>query len=142
LSIYRPVVLGCGLAIAVLLVGCAAPPAAPVSTTRLYAIDQAGAAKQCTVGPVTLTAGKETAATMSVRNDGGWCAISVAQSGHPYSAGLLATPAAHGKVYVHTVGDDTRIDYTPDPGYAGPDAFTVTLLPGRPALKVGVTVVR
>jgi hypothetical protein len=118
------------------------PPAGPVSTTRLYAIDETGGAKQCKVGPVHLIAGRETSATMTVGNDGGWCAITVAQEGHPYAAGLLTVGAGHGTVYVHQVGDATRIDYTPDRGFVGPDAFTVTLLPSRPVLRVGVTVTR
>ena len=89
-----------------------------------------------------LTPGKETAATMAVGNDGGWCATTLAESGQPYAAGLLTVPAAHGTVYIHTVGDGTRIDYTPDTGFAGSDSFTVTLLPGRPVLQMAVTVTR
>lgn len=126
---------------AALLAGCAEPPP-PASGNRLYAIDQTGAARQCRTGPVTLSAGKATTAAMTVGNDGGWCAISVNAAGQPYSAGLLTTPAQHGKVYVHAVGDATRIDYTPDRGYAGADAFMITLLPGRPQLHVNVTVTR
>jgi hypothetical protein len=141
LSISRCARLGACLALATVQAACTQPPA-PVSTTRLYAIDLAGAAKQCSVSKVALAAGKETAATMTVGNTGGWCAISVSEGGRPYAAGLLTTPAQHGKVYVHQVGDDTRIDYTPDTGFAGPDSFTVTLLPGRPMLRVAVTVTR
>ena len=141
MSIHRLATLGGGLALTALLAGCVERPA-PVAGTRLYAIDQGGTARQCKVGPVTLTAGKETNAAMAVGNDGGRCSLLVAQDGHPYSAGLLTTPATHGKVYVHAVGDDTRVDYTPDTGFVGADAFTVTLLPGRPVLRVGVTVTR
>lgn len=116
---------------------------AAVSTTRVYAIDQSGAARQCTVSPVTPAAGKEAGATIAVRNDGGWCAIKLHQEGpKPYDAGLLTSPPAHGRVYIHIVGDDTRIDYTPDAGYAGPDAFTVSLLPGRAVIRASVTVSR
>lgn len=140
---HRRVVPGATLAVMGLLTACMQnPPAGPASTTRLYAIDEAGAAKQCKAGPVALAAGKPTAATMTVGNDGGWCAISVAAEGHPYAAGLLTVDAVHGKVYVHQVGDATRIDYTPDRGFVGPDSFTVTLLPGRPVLRVAVTVTR
>ncbi len=139
---HRRVVPGAALAVMGLLTACMQTPPPPVSTTRLYAIDQTGAAKQCKVGPVALTAGKQTAATMTVGNDGGWCAISVAEDGRPYAAGLLTVDASHGKVYVHQVGDATRIDYTPDRGFVGPDSFTVTLLPGRPVLRVAVTVTR
>ena len=43
-------------------------------------------------------------------------------------------------VYIHPVGDDTRIDYTPDLGFSGIDSFVVRLLPGNPVLRVNVTV--
>ena len=140
MSIHRLAAPGAILAL-IPLTGCMERPG-PVSGTRQYAIDQGGAARQCKVGPVALAAGKESTTAMAVGNDGGRCSIVVALDGHPYAAGLLTTPAAHGKVYVHAVGDDTRIDYTPDTGFAGADAFTVTLLPGRPVLRVGVTVTR
>ncbi len=78
---------------------------------------------------------------MTLANDGGWCAVSVHQDGPtPFTAGLLTTRADHGKVYVHSVGDDTRIDYTPEPGFGGNDAFTVTLLPGNATIQVAATV--
>ncbi len=136
----------CGAAAVALLAGCTPPPApAVVSTTRVYAIDLAGAAKSCKVLPEkpVLAPGKTTPVAMTVGNGGGWCAVSVAQAGpHPYAAGLLVARPAHGTAYIHTVGDDTRIDYTPDPGYAGPDAFTVSLIPDDPTLRVAVTVTR
>jgi hypothetical protein len=122
------------------LQGCAhqAPrPSAPV-----YAIDFQGAAKQCTVPKqVDLQPGKTADATMAVTNDGGWCAIAVAQSGpEPYAAGLLTGRPAHGKVYIHPVGDQTRIDYTPETGFGGTDQFEVKLIPGDEVLRVAVTV--
>jgi hypothetical protein len=132
-------VLGPVVVTASMLQGCA-PPATPVSTTRLYYIDQQGGAASCQVAPVTLADGKEAAGTISVANDGGWCAISVAAGNRPYAAGLLTQPPAHGKVYVHTVGDATRIDYTPDVGFTGADTYVVKFLPGAPTLRVAVTV--
>jgi hypothetical protein len=124
-----------------MLEGCTPPPAPPVSTTRLYAIDQQGAAASCTAPPVKLEEGKTVAGILTVANDGGWCAFTVAAPGNrPYAAGLLSTASAHGRVYVHTVGDATRIDYTPDTGFTGADSFAVTLLPGSPVLQVAVTV--
>ncbi len=130
-------------ATALLLQGCqqpevvAAPPGA-----RQYAVDQAGGAHVCTVPKPSLVDGKEAAATMAVGNDGGWCGILVARNGEPYGAGLLAIRPTHGKVYIHTVGDNTRIDYTPERGYIGPDSFTARLLPGNATLKVAVTVAK
>jgi Big-like domain-containing protein len=127
------------IGLAVLLQGCA-PQARPASGTRLFATDFAGGAKNCNVPKVSPTAGKETPATMTVGNDGGWCGITVDNNGHPYSAGLLATRPTHGQVYIHSVGDATRIDYTPNKGYAGTDSFTVRLLPGDAAVRATVTV--
>ena len=86
--------------------------------------------------------GKETTATVSVGNDGGWCAVTVDNDGHPYAAGLLVTRPAHGRVYIHTVGDATRIDYFPAKGYAGPDSYAVQLLPGEGTVRATVSVVR
>jgi hypothetical protein len=122
------------------LQGCAEKPAAPMSHTRLFASDFQGAAKACTAPKVSLQPGKELVASMQLGNDGGWCAIHVARDDKPYAAGLLSQPPAHGKVYVHAVGDATRIDYTPDRGFAGADTFLVTLLPGSPTLRVNVAV--
>jgi hypothetical protein len=134
----------CALAVtAALLPGCSAekPPAPHAPQARTYAVDQTGAAKSCTAPRPTLTAGKPSDVAMAVTNDGGWCGLAVAQAGpKPFGAGLLTTRPAHGKVYVHTVGDDTRIDYTPDIGFAGTDGFTVQLVPGDASVRVAVTV--
>ncbi len=133
-------------AAAALLAGCTPEPApVAVSTTRVYAIDLTGGAKSCKVLPEKplLAPGKTTLVAMTVGNSGGWCAVTVAQAGpNPYDAGLLEARPAHGTAYIHTVGDNTRIDYTPSSGYAGPDAFTVSLIPGNPTLRVAVTVTR
>jgi hypothetical protein len=129
------------MTILAVLAGCAKPPPPVVSTTRVYAVDQQGAAKTCKVSDVAAAPGKQVPVEMAVGNDGGWCALSLSAPDHsPYGAGLLTDRAAHGTVYIHTVGDDTRIDYTPDHGYAGTDKFTVTLLPGEVALAFSVTV--
>lgn len=130
-----------GLAAAVaalLLQGCAEKPAGPPA--RVFAADMAGAAKSCNVPPVTPVAGRTIDVAMKVANDGGWCAVTVNNNGKPYSAGLLVTPPSHGKPLIHTVGNDTRIDYTPDARYAGTDSFTVRLIPGDAVLRVTVTV--
>ena len=127
-------------ALALLLQGCEKPP--PVSTARVFASDLAGAAKSCMVPKVTPAAGQQTPVAMKVGNDGGWCAITVDNGGKPYSAGLLLTEPAHGRVLIHTVGDATRIDYTPDVQYAGADAFSVRLIPGDATIASSVTVSR
>lgn len=125
-----------------LLQGCGPNPGPQAPGPRLFSSDFQGAAKSCTVPKPALAAGKETAAAMTVGNDGGWCAISVADDGKPYATGLLTASPAHGDVYIHPVGNMTRVDYTPDVGFAGNDAFTVRLLPGSPVLRVSVTVRR
>jgi hypothetical protein len=120
--------------------GCAqqVPTAAP--SARVFAVDQAGGARNCTVPGVVPVAGKETTVAMKFGNDGGWCAITVANAGKPFDAGLLATAPAHGKVLIHTVGSETRIDYTPAPRFTGTDAFAVRLIPGDAVLQARVTV--
>ncbi len=125
-----------------LLAGCAPEGPPPGPSAIVYSYDLQGAARLCTAPQqVALVEGKPTDARIVVRNDGGWCAISVSAPGpKPYDAGLLADRPAHGKVYVHPVGNTTRIDYTPASGYAGPDSFGVQLLPGAAVLRVAVTV--
>ncbi|MDR3537093.1 MAG: Ig-like domain-containing protein [Acetobacteraceae bacterium] len=127
---------------AVLLQGCGEnKPAPAASSTRIFAADFAGAAKSCVVPKPTLKDGDVTDVAMKVGNDGGWCAITVAQKNdRPYDAGLLTTRPNHGKVFIHEVGDATRIDYTPDHAFVGTDTFTVRLLPGNPGLRASVTV--
>lgn len=121
-----------------LLQSCAKPP--PASNTRVFATDMMGGAKQCTVPSVTPAAGKPVAVAMKVGNDGGWCAITVANDGKPFAAGLLASDPAHGRVLIHTVGDNTRIDYTPETRFTGADSFAVQLLPGNATIQANVTV--
>jgi len=137
---WRPATGGMSIAaIAVLLQACAQQ--GPGATgTRIFASDMAGAAKVCTVPKVAPAAGQQTPVAMQVGNDRGWCAITVNNGGRPYSAGLLTTPPAHGKVLIHSVGDNTRIDYTPDAQYRGADAFVVRLIPGDATISTSVTV--
>ncbi len=110
------------------------PPAPGVAggpQARVYAIDLAGGAKVCKVPPVKPAVGATIQASMALKNDGGWCAITVDHDGKPYAAGLLTAAPSNGRVYIHTVGDATRIDYTPRPGFVGTDHFSVTLLPDQ-----------
>jgi hypothetical protein len=135
-------VLAAGIVVASLLAGCAkGPDAAAGSTLRVYAADLAGAAKVCDVPKVTPVAAAGAGAPMKMANDGGWCGISVHQDGpKPFEAGLLTERPKHGTVLIHEVGDDTRIDYTPDRGFAGSDAFVVKLIPGNATIQAAVTV--
>jgi hypothetical protein len=125
------------------LAGCAHNGPTARRGLPVYSADVSGAAKLCNTPSVSLAAGKPTTAAIKVGNDGGWCGVSVQQDGpKPYDAGLLTARPEHGTVTVHSVGDSTRIDYVPDRGYAGPDSYTVNLLPGSATLKVDVTVVK
>ena len=137
--IHRVVPALCLVAAALTLQGCnQQQPAA--SGPRVFAADLQGSAKQCTTPRVATTAGQMADATMQIGNDGGWCGLTIQQNGKPYDAGLLSFRPAHGEVLIHTVGDATRIDYTPDRGYTGTDSFTVSLLPGDAKLRVAVTI--
>ncbi len=131
------------LALAALaLAGCAEKPrtAAHVSLP-VYAIDLQGGAANCVVSKPALAPGQEAAASMTVANDGGWCALSVSQDGPaPYSAGLLIQRPAHGNLLIHGVGDATRIDYTPERGFTGTESFVVRLIPGDASIRVAVDV--
>ena len=81
------------LALTAMLVQACDQPATTVSSTRLYAIDQAGGAKTCNSPSAQPAGGQTTDVAMTVTNDGGWCGLSVTQSGKPYSASVLTARA-------------------------------------------------
>lgn len=132
------------LALPALLAACAQPQGTPAarSTRPIYAADLQGGAQLCTVqDEPRLVDAQQTEVPMTVRNDGGWCGVRVSRPGpEPFDAGLLTSRPTRGRVHVHSVGDWTRIDYTPDPGFSGTDSFVVRLLPGSTSVKVNVTV--
>jgi hypothetical protein len=127
-----------------LLQGCAQTAGGPGgSRQRVFAADLANGAKSCEVPKISPTAGQTSEAAVKMVNDGGWCGLPVHQDGpKPYDAGLLTARPAHGTVLIHRVGDETRIDYTPDRGFAGTDGFSVKLVPGDATVRVGVTVAK
>jgi len=139
---WRHATGGVTVATTALMLQACAPQGPQAPAARIFASDMAGAAKACTVPKVETAAGKQTPVAMKVGNDGGWCAITVSDGGKPFSAGLLTTEPAHGKVLIHTVGDNTRIDYTPDVQYAGADSFMVRLIPGDATIATTVSVSR
>jgi hypothetical protein len=111
------------------------------STLRVYAADLTGAAKSCDVPKITPAAGQTIEGPVKLVNDGGWCGLPVHQDGpKPFDAGLLAARPNHGTVLIHEVGDETRIDYTPDHGFAGTDSFSVKLIPGNATIHVVASV--
>ncbi len=104
--------------------------------------DLAGGAKTCTVPQAAvLSAGQQVETTMTVDNDGGWCGITVAQSGpKPFAYGTVQSRPRNGRVHIHTVGDNTRVDYIPNAAFGGTDNFAVQLKPGNATMRVAVTV--
>ena len=127
----------CLAATLVIMAGCTKPPAAVISHSPVYATDMIGKAAACTTSPITVKDGAVNPVSMTT-GGGGWCGISLDRGGHAYAAGLLTKPASSGKVYIHTVGDETRIDYTASRVPVTPDSFTVRLIPGDATLVVSV----
>ena len=127
------------VAAALALSGCAtkAPPPAAVD------LQNEGIAKTCTPSAVDLTAAAP--ATITLTNDG-WCGVVTAEADRqPFKFGLVKTRPEHGRVYIRPVNGQTRVEYTANPGYVGPDRFAVALAshtagtPDAP-LRVDVTV--
>jgi hypothetical protein len=123
---------------ALLLQGCKTQP----TWNGIYAIDAAGGARTCVAPPATMPDGQVGVIQMQVSNEGGWCGATLSHNGAPYDSYLLVTPPSHGRVFAHRVGNNTRIDYTPDPGYVGTDSFAVRLIPGNAIFQAAVTVAR
>ncbi len=125
-------------AIALLAQGCAQQ--GPWS--GFYAVDLAGGARTCVAPAAQPSDGQSVLAQMQVSNEGGWCGITASRRGSAYDSYLLVTRPAHGRVFAHKVGGNTRVDYTPDRGFAGTDSFAVRLIPGDAVLQGAVTVTR
>ena len=126
------------LAAAVLLQGCKTAAV----WDGVYPTDRAGGAKRCTAPPASPPDGQTVWAQMTVSNEGGWCGIVANRGGVPFDSYLMAARPAHGKVFAHRVGNTTRIDYFPDPGFTGADKFAVRMIPGGATIQGTVTVVR
>ena len=118
------------------LAACVQQPAAGPGAAAGFARDFANKAAVCEAPPVSLE-GKDVAATIAT-GGGGWCGIPVTHDGHSFGAGLLTQAPRNGSVYVHTVGNTTRVDYTPFKA-AGADAFTVKFIPGDETMHVTVS---
>ena len=100
-----------------------------------------GASTRCEAGALVIKPAAAMATKMTLANSGGWCGLFLSQAnGDPFAAGLVKQMPAHGKIYVHTVGDRTRVDYTPDRFFHGSDSFAIKLLPGDGTLTVSVVV--
>jgi hypothetical protein len=112
------------------------------SRLRVFAADLTGAAKTCEVPSIKPALGQTIEVAIKLANDGGWCGLPAHQDGpKPFEAGLLTVRPQHGEVLIHEVGDDTRIDYTPDHGFVGSDTFSVKLIPGDATIRVAAAVI-
>jgi hypothetical protein len=130
------------LAVVAGLAACAEQTTGPASVRRIYYADTQGKSAVCTAPQdVRMAADKPAEAAVTMSNEGGWCGVTVSQSGpKPYDSFMLTQRPQHGRVLVRAVGDYTRVDYFPDRGFTGSDVFTVRFVPGSPTLQVKLTV--
>lgn len=121
---------------ALLMQACAQKPL--VQTPVAEAPDEAGHAAQCsfTPNPATIDPATPLQVKVEVTNDGGWCAVRLNQ----VKTALLRTPPEHGRVYFRNVRDLTRLQYTPNAGFAGTDHFKFQIQPGAAIVEADVTV--
>ena len=125
----------------VALQGCASKPAPPPVPTEDLNI---GISKTCTFTPVQPAAGSSVNSSLTMTNDG-WCAVRTTEAdGQPFQLGLVRQRPAHGTMLVQKLGGETRLEYTPNPGFTGTDSFTASLRPkaggADAAVQVAVTV--
>lgn len=134
-SRFRTLAAVAGLA--ALQAACAQPQVAAPGP-RIFAVDVQGRSALCDVPQqgVTLAAGRQTEAALTMDNDGGWCGIRTDRAG----PGLVTAKPAHGRLHVRKVGATTRVDYIPDRGFVGTDTFAVKLLPDQAEMKVTANV--
>lgn len=81
---------------------------------------------------------------MVVGNTGQACTFTMLDAAYQLfpAAALVTSQPAHGRATAAVVssGLQVAVAYTPRPGYAGPDQFTVTIEPNDHAVAVAVTV--
>jgi hypothetical protein len=127
----------CLAATALLAQGCA--PRTP-QWDGIFTIDRAGGAKTCVAPSASPPNAMALVAQIQVSNEGGWCGVALNHGGAPYDSYLMVTRPAHGRVFAHRVGTNTRIDYTPDTGFIGTDSYAIRLIPGNAVVEGKVTV--
>ena len=91
-------------------------------------VGQLTRAAACATSAYHVTAGES--ATMTVGNDGGWCWVDSYErrNWHTLSANAVVVTDAsrHGHVVVRDIeNQEVRVAYRPEPGFAGPDNFTI-----------------
>jgi hypothetical protein len=134
------------LAISAPLTGCQKPPP-PVAEAPPPLPPHLGPppAANCLVAPFTVHDGGTVTVKMTVSNDGGYCAATLtADSGQPYDAPLVPEKPTHGEDSVVQYNHKTSIEYVPNTGYVGHDAFTAKLIvkgkPGYTTINVAIDV--
>ncbi len=134
------------LASLALLSSCAKPPA-PVVEAPPPLPPHLGPppAALCTVAPFHVADGGTANISMTVSNDGGFCAASLVDgAGVPFDAPLVPTRPLHGDETVVKYNGKTSIEYAAHNGYVGTDSFVVRLIirgqPGYTTLNVAVNV--
>jgi hypothetical protein len=98
-------------------------------------------AARCDVVPFHVTDRGPVKISMSLNNDGGYCAATLtAPNGKPYDAPLVHELPLHGQPRVQKYEGKTSVEYVPEAGFTGTDHFTVRLIekgvPGYTTLDV------
>ena len=83
-------------------------------------------------------------ASLSVEDAGQACTLTIFNPDlqATLNAALVTTPPTHGHATAEliTLGRQAAISYTPQPGYTGPDSFSVTIEPNAIGITFAVTV--
>lgn len=114
-------------AVSVLALQACAPKSLPAGGVADDLTD--GLAKSCTYSPVQPKPGATVEATITMTNDG-WCAFRASEKqGTAYLLGLVKQRPAHGELQIRKWAGESRVEYTPTPGFVGTDKFSVELRP-------------
>ena len=143
---FRPALLLAALFAASALSGCQ-KPLQPIAEAPPALPPHLGPppAAQCTVAPFKVEDGGTAAISMTVSNDGGYCAAALTSAGgQPFDAPLVPIKPQHGDETVVRYNGKTSIEYSARAGYAGHDSFVVKLIlkgrSGYTTLNVGIDV--
>ena len=98
----------------------------------------------CTVKKFYLLALTAVHTNLAIGNTGEACSFTVLNPAVQavVNAALVTSPASHGRATAELLlaGRQAGVSYVPQPGYTGPDQFTITLQPNNHAISVAVSV--